>query len=428
MRVIKTSSDSKGRRGSAAFLGPILLLAALCVPSNALAQDHAAEEFDPVHHVSDGYYMDFEPLGKFELPRIFIVDRDGIQVDVFGSSTAALHSGKYRAIADAHGEESGLEHAPSSPHDVHAAETDTGNPAEHTEEMVAGAVHLETEIEPVEGSLILDLSMTRHLVFALLAAAIVLFIFISLGRRYQKGVGRTTAPRGLFQNLFETLIIFVRDEIAKPTIGPKYRQFLPYLLTAFFFILTANLLGLVPFGATATSNLMVTAVLALFTFVVTQFSGSRDHWMHIFWPPGVPVPLKFILIPVEFLGLFTKPFALAIRLFANMTAGHLVILSLIGLIFSFAGIFGPAAGYGISPVSVGFALFIYLLELLVATIQAYIFTMLSALFIGMATAEHHDAHEDHTGELPEIHGPDTGRVTPHPISGSPEMNALPAAP
>jgi F-type H+-transporting ATPase subunit a len=219
---------------------------------------------------------------------------------------------------------------------------------------------------------------------------------------YRAGIGRDTEPRGLFQNLFETLVMFVRDEIVRPNLGPKSDRYLPYLLTAFFFILTCNLLGLVPFGATATSNIMVTAVLATFTFVLTQLGGTRDYWKHILWPPGVPTFVKPILIPVEILGLFTKPFALAVRLFANMTAGHLVILSLIGLIFAFNNLFGPSAGYGVAPVSVAFSLFIYLLELLVAFIQAYVFTMLSALFIGMAVTEHgHEHHEEHTHALPE---------------------------
>lgn len=221
---------------------------------------------------------------------------------------------------------------------------------------------------------------------------IVWLLFTRVARMYKAGIGRETAPRGLLQNMLETLVLLVRDDIARPAIGAKADRYLPYLLSAFFFILTCNLLGLVPFGATATSNLMVTAVLAVFTFVLTQVGGTKDYWMHILWPPGVPTFVKPILIPVEIMGIFTKPFALAIRLFANMTAGHLVILSLIGLIFSFANLFGDGAGYGVAPVSVAFALFIYLLELLVSFIQAYVFTMLSALFIGMAVEEHDHGH------------------------------------
>lgn len=228
---------------------------------------------------------------------------------------------------------------------------------------------------------------------------LVLFFMTRLAGMYKRGIGRNTAPRGLFQNLFETIILFVRDEIARPNLGDKANKYLPYLLTAFFFILTSNLLGLVPFGATATSNLMVTVVLATFTFILTQLGGTKDYWMHIFWPPGIPTFVKPILMPVELLGIFTKPIALAIRLFANMTAGHLVILSLIGLIFSFAQLFGTGAGFGVAPVSVAFALFVYMLELLVSLIQAYVFTMLSALFISMAIAEHHHDHDEaHHGD------------------------------
>lgn len=363
------------------------------------------EAFDPVHHVSDGYYLDFEPFGKVELPRIFVVRRgDGsIDVDFYPSTAAAVLSTEY-VIASEH-EEPGLE-TPAEGFEVTERETAEGNPIEHATEMVAGATHLESEIRPVDGVILADLSISRHLVFAIVAALIVAIIFISLARRYQKGLGRTTAPRGIFQNMLESLIIFVRDEIAKPAIGDRYERYLPYLLTAFFFILTANLLGLVPFSATATSNLMVTAVLATFTFVITQFSASKDHWRHVAGS-GMPWFVRPILIPVEILGLFTKPFALAIRLFANMTAGHLVILSLIGLIFTFTEMFGTGYGYGVSPISVGFALFIYLLELLVATIQAYIFTILSALFIGMAVEEHH--HEEHVP---------SEEVTPHVLSSA----------
>jgi len=346
--------------------------------SHALEQDvghgdaDAVEEevLDPVHHNSDAHYIDFSPFPKLELPRIFIVrDASGaLGLDVYGSTTSAIASGKYEAVM------------PEGEH---------------------GSV-LDAEMEAASGRIVLDLSVTKHLVFAWLGALIVLFIFISLARTYRRGPGRETAPKGIFQNMMEALIMFVRDEIARPILENKTDRYLPYLLTAFFFILTCNLLGLIPFGATATSNLMVTAVLASFTFIITQLGGTKDYWKHIFWPPDAPVFVKFILMPVEILGLFTKPFALAVRLFANMTAGHLVILSLIGLIFAFSNLFGPAVGYGVAPISVAFALFINLLEILVACIQAYVFTMLSALFIGMAVAEHehaehdskhHDAHE-----------------------------------
>jgi F-type H+-transporting ATPase subunit a len=383
---------------------------ALVAAAPAMAQDHAeAEELDPVHHQVDGHYLDFEPIGKVELPRIFVVRRaDGsLALDLFGSSTAAVESGRYTAHFEEHGEVAAGEDEAEDAAAGHAAEQHA--PLQAT---APDKVYEATLVPPDGGEIVLDLSWTKHLVFAWIGALIVLLLFVRVGRRYRAGIGRDTEPRGLLQNLLETMVIFVRDEIARPNLGPKTDRYLPYLLTAFFFILTCNLLGLVPFGATATSNIMVTAVLATFTFVLTQLGGSRDYWKHILWPPGVPTFVKPILIPVEILGLFTKPFALAIRLFANMTAGHLVILSLIGLIFAFNNLFGPSAGYGVAPVSVAFSLFIYLLEILVAFIQAYVFTMLSALFIGMAVEEH--AHHDEGHGHDEVHAlPDPSRETIH---------------
>ncbi len=344
-------------------------------PSTVAFAQEAEERLDPIHHISDGFALDFQPFGEVELPRIWVVRRaDGaLGLDIFGSTHAAIESGAYQVV------EAEAEH--DEPNEQGAEET------EH--EAAAHEGYIDAELVPASGSILVDLSISRHLVFAWLGALIVCVIFITLAGRYRRGIGRDSAPKGLFQNLFETLILFVRDDIARPTLGDKYRKYLPYLLTVFFFILTCNLVGLFPFGQTATSNIAVTAVLAVFTFVITQFGGTKDYWKHILWPPGVPAFVKPILVPVEILGMFTKPFALAIRLFANMTAGHLVILSLVGLIFTFKTSFGTVAGYSVAPVSVAFSLFIYLLELLVAFIQAYIFTMLSSLFIGMAVEEHH---------------------------------------
>lgn len=226
-----------------------------------------------------------------------------------------------------------------------------------------------------------DISITRHVVFLWVVAVLLILTFITVSRSYKKSI----IPHG-FTNFIETIIVFVRDEIVKPTIGHGYEKFLPYLLTAFFFILYSNFLGLIPFTATVTSNIAVTATLAAFTFIVTQIGGIIHHGFAGYFkgliPPGMPVALLPLIVLVEIFGLFTKPFALCIRLFANMTAGHVVILSLIGLIFIMRTIY-------FAPISVGFALFIYFLELLVALIQAYIFTMLSSLFIGMAV------HQDH---------------------------------
>ncbi len=377
-----------------------LLLLLLTLAPSAWASDEGEEEdFDPIHHISDGYYLDFLPIGKVELPRLFVVRRaDGsLGLDTFASTTSALASGQYHIAPEAtEAPEAAAAHAPADTLAAHSAEALPVSPttpeAEH-----AAAEHAEGPLVPTTGTLVIDLSITRHLVFAWLGMLLVAGIFLNLAGRYKRGIGRETAPRGLFQNLFESLVEFVRDDIARPNLGDKTDKYLPYLLTVFFFILFSNFLGLVPFAATATSNIAVTAVLAVLTFVFTQLGGTKDYWKHIFWPPGVPAFVKPILIPVELMGIFTKPFALAIRLFANMTAGHMVILSLIGLIFAFTKLFGTGAGIGVSPVSVAFAVFIYLLELLVCFIQAFVFTMLSSLFIGMAVAEHehHAAHDEH---------------------------------
>src|SRR3990172_3638685 len=227
----------------------------------------------------------------------------------------------------------------------------------------------------------LDISITKH-VFFMWIVALVLIIVLYVGlRKYKKSL----IPHGL-TNFLEIIILFVRDEIVKPTIGKGYEKFLPYLLTTFFFILTSNLFGLLPYSASVTSNIGVTAALATLTFAMTQFGGMRSQGPIKYFiglvPTGMPVLILPLIIVVEILGLFTKPFALCIRLFANMIAGHVVILSLLGLIFILQTVF-------VAPVSIAFAIFIYLLELLVALIQAYIFTMLSSLFIGMAVHQEH---------------------------------------
>lgn len=338
---------------------------------------HAADEgeLDTVGHTADGVYLDFEPVGLVELPRIFLVkDADGRWgLDAFGSTKSALNSREYVATyADEEG--------------IVSQVTD----ADALSEMIYDHSHLYSELQAASGEIVVDLSVTRHLVFGILSSIIALAIFVSLANQYKRGQGRDSAPRGIFQNMFESLVVFVRDEIARPNIGHKHERFLPFLLTAFFFILISNLLGLVPYGAAATSNISVTIVLATFTFVLGQVFASKDHWRHIFSPPGVPLAVKIILVPVEFIGLFTKHAALAIRLFANMMAGSLVILTLIGLIFIVNTLFGGAAALSAAPISIALTLFISGVKLLVAFIQAYVFTMLSALFIGMAVAEHHD--------------------------------------
>jgi F-type H+-transporting ATPase subunit a len=234
-----------------------------------------------------------------------------------------------------------------------------------------------------EENLPLDFSITKSVVGLMGSAVIGLLLFLSLARSYRKtGI---SYPKGI-QSFLEPVILFVRDDIAVPNLGHKADKYMPYLLTAFFFILINNLMGLIPFpppfGANVTGNIAVTFVLATCTFLITQFSGNKNHWRHVFATPGVPVWLLPIMIPVEIIGLFSKPFALMIRLFANITAGHIIVLSLICLIFIFNSL-------ALAPVSIFFVIFMDFMELLVAFLQAYIFTLLSALFISLAVQEHH---------------------------------------
>ncbi len=243
---------------------------------------------------------------------------------------------------------------------------------------------------PAEASEItLDLSITSHLIYFWFGFGLTLVLTLAMARKYRKGIGRETEPKGWFQNMFETTFIFIRDDVAKNNIpGEKYKKFVPYLFTVFIGILFMNLFGLFPWGATATADVTVTAVLALFTFVLTQWNGTKDYWEHIFWFPGVPKWVRIILTPVEFIGLFAKPFALCIRLFANMLSGKIMIICFLGLIFIFAELFGVIAGWSMSLFAVPLTVGVYILKAFVALIQAYIFTLLSAVFIGMAVEEH----------------------------------------
>jgi F-type H+-transporting ATPase subunit a len=332
------------------------------------------KQVDVLDKLTNHYYLDFKPVGKVELPRIFW-DADG--VSVYGSSTSALKSGKY---VDSYYVDNGLleEAYPVSYYLVRADGTETKA----------------------------DFSLSSHLVYFWFAGFLLLALAVPLTRRYRSGVGTDSEPKGTFQNMMEVFIIFVRDEIALANIGPKkYLRFTPYLITAFFMILFMNMFGLMPWGVSSTADVTVTAALAVVTFLITQFNGSKDHWKHVFWFPGVPAWIRFILTPVEIIGLFTKPFALCIRLFANMASGKVLIYSIIGLIFIFSGLFGDGVAWGTSWIWVLFALFIYIIKTVVAFLQAYIFTMLSALFIGMAVAEHDHEHEH---EHDEDHAHPTG--------------------
>lgn len=232
---------------------------------------------------------------------------------------------------------------------------------------------------------IYDFSITKNVAQLLLTAVVLVLLFTSIAKAY-KSHGVSSAPKGK-QSFFEPLIVFVRDDIAKGNIGSTSDKYVPYLLTVFFLILINNVLGLIPVSANLTGNIAFTLTMSVCTLIIVNLNGNKNYWSHIFLPHA-PKAIWPILIPIEVVGILTKPFALMIRLFANITAGHIIVISLIGLIFVFKTM-------AIAPVSVAFALFIDVLECLVAFLQAYIFTMLTALFIGSAVAEHHEAEAEH---------------------------------
>lgn len=237
-----------------------------------------------------------------------------------------------------------------------------------------------------------DLSLTRNVVQMFISLILLVWILLAAANKYKKN-GTNVAPTGV-QNLIEPVVTFIRDEVGKPNLGKKSNKYMPYLLTVFFFILINNIFGLIPGTANVTGNIAFTLVLAVISLVVILISTNGHYWGHIFWPPGVPILVKFILIPVELLSIVIKPAALMIRLFANMIAGHIIITCFILLIFIF-GAMNAAVGWGFAPISIAFTIFIYLIEILVAFIQAFIFTNLTAVFIGQAfEGEHGDGHHD----------------------------------
>ncbi|MGK0254400.1 MAG: F-type H+-transporting ATPase subunit a [Mariniflexile sp.] len=242
------------------------------------------------------------------------------------------------------------------------------------------SVTFDKDDQPANASTPINISITRNVFMMWVSVIVLLLIFITAARRYKKS--EDNLPTGI-AGFVEPLVVFVRDEIGRPMIGEhKYKKYMPYLLTIFFFIWINNIFGLIPIfnGANLSGNIAFTFTLAMFTFLITTFSGNKNYWKHIFWMPGVPVPMKIFLAPIEVIGMFVKPISLMIRLFANITAGHIIVLALMSLIFVFKSI-------GVAPVSVAFSLFIGVIEIIVTAIQAYIFTVLSALYFGMATEE-----------------------------------------
>lgn len=255
-----------------------------------------------------------------------------------------------------------------------------------------------------DGSKVYDFSITKNVLSMLISVVLLLWIMLSVAGKYKKN-GVMTAPKGM-QNAMEPVINFIKDEVAKPNLGHKYKRYMPLLLTIFFFIWINNMLGLLPGGANFTGNVAVTACLALISFIVMIASANKHFWGHLLNPPGVPLGIKFLLVPIEIISLFIKPIALIIRLFANILAGHIVILSVISMIFIFGGL-SKVAGWGFAPVSMAFTIFMFFLELMVAAIQAFIFTNLTAVFVGQAIEEAH--HHDHEAEDYHPKHPVTGQ-------------------
>jgi F-type H+-transporting ATPase subunit a len=344
-----------------------------------------AEKVNPakiiLEHVSDGYEYHFFTIGHkhitIPLPVILYAPEKGFST--FMSS--AFHHGEhvvdgYRLLSEDFIKANNLE----------AVKNEKGKPVFAANKIYA----VDASGMPVADAKFYDFSLTRNATQMLISVFLLIIIMTSVAKKYKKGQGVTTAPKG-FQNAIEPVITFVRDEVGKSNLGHSYEKYMPLLLTVFFFILINNLIGLIPGTANVTGNIAFTAVLGLISFVVILFSSNKHYWGHIFNPP-VPGGVKPIMIPVEILGIFTKPFALIVRLFANMISGHIIILSFICLIFIFGAI-NTALGWGTSPFFVLLVVFIYLIEVLVAFIQAFIFANLTAVFIGQAFEGGHDHHD-----------------------------------
>lgn len=361
-----------------------------------------------LHHIQDAHdwhitdipvtgedgHAHMKPI-SLHLPWMFYSERDGF---VFAGGTKSLVEKGYfphheHLVALKPGmEQKALEYVDDHGHTHISTEQLKEIGLAVTEEKAILSPEEEVQIES-EKVLLVDLSITKTSFQMILVGFLLVIVFTSIARSYTKREGQ--APKGA-QSFFEPIIVFVRDEVAKPYLGDKAMVFLPYLLTLFFFIWFANLFGLTPLNSNIAGNISVTAALAVLTFILISVNASKDYWKHIFNTPGVPWWLKFgiPLMPlVEFLGIFTKPFALAIRLFANITAGHFMVLGLVSLIFILGeGGTNPTAAWGIMPLSVIFTVIIFVLEMIVAIIQPFIFTLLTAVFIGMAMESHDDHH------------------------------------
>lgn len=324
------------------------------------------------HHLKDSHDFSIfsytEDNGKhvyIGIPLPIILWDNGLKV----FSSSKFHHGE--TVAEAGGDHYVLEHAK-------IYKTNAAGDLHYDEDGHA------TNEKPI------DFSITKNVVMMIITGLLMLWLFSSLARSYAKNNGVPTGA-GRF---FEPIVLYIRDEIARPTIGEKrYKKYMPFLLTIFFFIWFLNIFGLTPLGINVTGNIAITFGLALLTFLITNFTGTKDYWKHLVDPLGdaMPwygkIPIYIILVPIELLGLIIKPFALLIRLYANMQAGHIVLMSLIGLMFIFKSWIGSSLSFFL-------AFAITLIEILVALLQAYIFTMLSSLYFGFASEEHEHEHEE----------------------------------
>lgn len=319
-----------------------------------------------IEHVADNHHWHLFGHTSISLPIILKTDKG---IDIFSSSNfghegTEIHTGKYYSYALKEGS-------------ILVVDETTG------------------VIDETATSSLWDLSITKNVMAMVISMLIMFWMFASVAKAYTKNKGK--APRGL-QSFMEPLILFVRDDIAKVSIGDKrYLQFMPFLLTVFFFIWINNLMGLIPFfpgGVNVTGSISIAMVLALFVLIITLFIANKHYWQHVFAMPGVPIGVLFILTPIEILGLVLRPFVLMIRLFANITAGHIIALAFFSLIFIF-GEMHTGLGMGVSVLSLVFTVFMGALELLVAFLQAYVFTLLTAIYFGAAIDESHEIYNHH---------------------------------
>lgn len=350
------------------FILGVFLSTSFFVSAQETSENNEEKKFDPkkmiMHHVKDAYGFHIIDINdhaiSIPLPIILWTENglttfmsSAFEHDYYGKVVVEKNGGKFV------------------------------NYNEKIYQLEAGATALVVDQEgnPTNAQKPWDISITKNVFMMWISVIVLLLIFVGAARKYKKS--ENYIPKGI-ASFVEPLVLFIRDDIARPMIGEKnYKKFMPYLLTVFFFIWLNNIFGLIPVvnGANLTGNIAFTMTMALFTFIITTFSGNKHYWKHIFWMPGVPVPMKIFLMPIEIIGIFTKPISLMIRLFANITAGHIIVLALMSLIFIFKTV-------ALAPVSVAFSLFIIVIEIVVTAIQAYIFTILSALYFGMATEEH----------------------------------------